>query len=143
MNGDIWQRIEELRGEGMNAQAAWRQAQAEFAEDGESTELPPDVYDAALVGKSCSLPHAVQWVADNLERKSVKVEAAPSATAWGLLCWAQSSPVCKAEFWKSIWSKMLPSKSELENQARYSDDGSKQIELAERILARIESQSVA
>ena len=58
-----------------------------------------------------------------------------------LLRWAQANEVNKAEFIKSIWSKLIPSKAELENQARYADDGSKQIELAQRILARIESQA--
>ncbi len=134
----VWQRARELREQGVDSAAAYRQAVQEHEVDAVVDNL--DLDDDGEATGSCSTAQSVQWVADNLTNKSVQAADAPSPCAWGLLRWAQSSPVSRAEFYKNIWAKTLPTRQELDNAARYSDDGSTQIELAERILARIEGQ---
>ena len=133
-----WQRVRELREEGLDAAAALAQARQEYEVDAAVDDL--DLDDDGEATGSCPTARSVEWVADNIENKSVKASDAPSATAWGLLKWATSSPVSTAEFYKTVWSKMLPSRAELDNQGRYADDGSECIELAERILTRVEQQ---
>lgn len=87
--------------------------------------------------KTCSLVQSYLWVAENIGNDLMRVEDAPSKTAWNLRKHIDKNVAGEAEFWKSMLPRLLPSSKELENQARYSDDGSKQIELAERILARM------
>lgn len=75
---------------------------------------------------------------DNLEApKTPPPKNPPSATALAIWTWATKLEANKADFIRYIWSKLMPSQKDLDNQARYSDDGSTQIELAERILARM------
>lgn len=88
--------------------------------------------------EGCALDRSVAWVAENIGNDRARVQDAPGkGTAWNLLEWVRESPTNKSEFIKSLLCRLMPSSKDLENQARYSDDGSKQIELAERILARI------
>lgn len=86
---------------------------------------------------SCSIPKAVQWTMDHLEDSKNTRPDFPGRTAKALWTWAIRSEQNKADFIKTVWTKLMPSQKDLDNQARYSDDGSKQIKLAERILARI------
>ena len=85
----------------------------------------------------CALDRSVAWVAENLGNERARFQDAPSRTAFNILKWADDSAANKSEFIKNLLSKLMPSSKELDNQARYSDDGSKQIELAERILTRM------
>ena len=129
-----WERVRELREQGLDAATALAQTRTEH--EVESAVEAIDLDDDGEATGSCPTAQSVEWVADNLENKSVKPSDAPSATSWGLLKWATSSPVSTAEFYKSVWSKMLPSRAELENQARYSDTGLEIAELARRISER-------
>ncbi len=138
MSAELWARVRELREQGLDSATAYQQAQQEHAVDAAVDDL--DFDDDGDATSSCSTARSVEWVADNITNKAVVVSDAPSPCAWGLLKWAKSGPVSRAEFYKNIWSKTLPTRQELDNAARYSDDGSQQIELAQRILARIEGQ---
>ena len=87
--------------------------------------------------KGCALDRSVAWVAENLGNDRMRPQDAPSGTAWNLLEWTRVGEGNKSEFIKNLLSKLMPSSKDLENQARYSDDGSTIIELAERIKARM------
>ena len=88
--------------------------------------------------KGCALDRSVAWVADNIGNDRARKKDAPGkGTAWVLYEWARTSETNKSEFIKNLLSRLMPSNKDLDNQARYSDDGSTQIELAERILARM------
>ena len=91
--------------------------------------------EAASKG-TCTNPEAIQWVAENITDPHAG-KSNPGKIALSLWTWARMSETNKSEFFKNIWPRILPSQKELDNQARYKDDGSTQIELAERILARI------
>lgn len=135
-----WSRVAELRGQDMDAASALRQARQEHEVEVAVDDL--GLEDEGDASGTCPIPEAVNWVADSIERSGVTADDAPSATAWMLLKWCKASEANKRDFITGIWAKLIPSKSELENQSRYRDDGSTQIELAERILARIEQQRV-
>lgn len=138
-NAAVWVRVRELRAEGLDSQVALTQARQEAAVQDAVDDLDVDLDDGDASG-SCSTARSVEWCADHITDKSVQASDAPSPCAWGLLKWARVSPASRGEFYRNIWSKTLPSRQELDNAARYQDDGSTQIELAERILARIEAQ---
>ena len=86
---------------------------------------------------TCSLVQSYLWVAENVGNDLIRAQDAPSKTAWYLRDHIRDNPAGEAEFWKSMLPRLLPSSKELENQARYSDDGSTEIELAERIKKRM------
>jgi hypothetical protein len=81
---------------------------------------------AAAEGKKrASQVEEVQWVADNLAVEDVSPDDAPSAKAWKLLedVRALSSEERTKIFWGGLWAKLLPSKAEMDEAARFEDDG--------------------
>lgn len=139
-----WSRVQQLREDGSTAADALEQARSEQDEQGGRIESPPDLGlddDDAAIGRTCASIETISWVASQLRRQAPDVASAPSEAALALLQWATSSPVARAEFWKNLWSRTLPTRAEIENQARYADDGSTEIELAQRIMARLEAQT--
>ena len=90
-------------------------------------------------GKSCSITRTVEWVAKMLMVEDPAAGEAPSMESWSMLCWARRSNANEAQFWGQIWSKMMPSKQQLEAAERLSDDGSQVFAVIERV--RIASES--
>ena len=90
-------------------------------------------------GKACSITRTVEWVAKMLMVEDPEAGEAPSMEAWSMLCWARRSNANEAQFWGQIWSKMMPSKQQLEAAERLSDDGSQVFAVIERV--RIASES--
>ena len=84
-----------------------------------------------FVGKGCSTPETVEWVAANVMVDDVAAEDAPSPEAWGMLCWARRSNTNEAQFWGQIYTKLMPSRTSLESDARYRDDGRNVLSLIE------------
>lgn len=74
-------------------------------------------------GKTCGRAQVVDWVAKHLAIGDVSPEDAPSAEAWAMLTWVQRSYLNETDFWKSIYRALLPNKTELEAEGRFSDDG--------------------
>ncbi len=116
----------------MIADPKW-QAPVDMSEEDAIVELDKLVKSET----GCALDRSVAWVAENIGNLRATIKGAPSGTAWNLLVWVREAPTNKSEFIKSLLSRLMPSTKELDNQARYSDDGSKEVELAERILARM------
>ncbi len=147
-NGDEqvdWSRVHHLRGTGMSAADALAQVRAEYVEQGVPRDTPDAASDAesklsdaehkAFHSKSCSPSESVRWVACRLGTKP-KLSDAPSAGTWNLFVWASASAMNRADFVRSLWSKLLPTQSELVNEARFSDDGHEIIEMIEGLLAK-------
>ena len=86
-----------------------------------------------LAGRACSITKTVEWVAKMMMVEDPRAEDAPSMEAWSMLSWARRSNQNEAQFWGQIWSKMMPSKQQLEAAERISDDGSAVLELIERV----------
>lgn len=97
---------------------------------------------AVFAGKKVATVKVVEWVASNMQVEDVCPKDAPSSEAWGMLVWARRSPVNESQFWGTIYAKLLPSRSAIEAEQRYSDDGSRIEETAARLLSmRGESES--
>jgi hypothetical protein len=67
---------------------------------------------------------AVDWVAMTMDIGDVSVEDAPSPAAWALRKWARTNRVTQAEFYAKFCQKLLPTRQELNEEARRTDDGS-------------------
>ena len=78
-----------------------------------------------------STPECVAWVAKHMMLKGVKPEQAPSSEAWSMLCWARRNNQNEAQFWGQIYTKLLPSRSQLDQEQRYKDDGRKVLSVIE------------
>ena len=83
------------------------------------------------LSKTCSTIHSVQWVYEQaiLSPSQIDPASVPSKGALRMLMWVQASDSNYNEFIKSIWSKTIPSKTEIERAGRFSDDGRTQIAL--------------
>ena len=91
---------------------------------------------------SCSEREAAAFV---FEFAAVPVEripgdAVPSKGAVGLLKWVQTSPSNAATFYSSIWAKLMPSRTQLDAEARFSDDGNEELEILSRLEATLEPE---
>ena len=95
----------------------------------------------SFVGRSCSTPETVEWVAANVMVEDAVPEDAPSPEAWGMLCWARRSNTNEAQFWGQIYTKLLPSRTSLEADARYRDDGRQLMGLIDLLEMEIQSDS--
>lgn len=94
---------------------------------------------AVFGGRKVSTIKVVEWVASNLQVEDVSPSDAPSSEAWGMLVWARRSPVNESQFWGTIYAKLLPSRSAIEAEQRYADDGSRIEDTAARLLAMRDS----
>lgn len=89
---------------------------------------------AVFGGKKVATVKVVEWVASNMQVEDVSPADAPSSEAWGMLVWARRSPVNESQFWGSIYAKLLPSRSQIDGDQKYAEDGGKVEEMAERLL---------
>jgi hypothetical protein len=75
----------------------------------------------------------VEWVFDNIDMLDVTPDMAPCAGAWRLLLRVRKHPDLLKEFYRSIWVRILPTKSAIEQLQRFEDDGREQLTLIDRI----------
>ena len=147
-----WQRFveirESLKSQGVDGSDAWGQAATALESElgsGEPTDQVEEVQPKpapmpsiqvqeidmegdkvgkrSFMGRSCSTPETVEWVAAHVMIVDAAPEDAPSPEAWGMLCWARRSNTNEAQFWGQIYTKLLPSRTSLESDSRYRDDG--------------------
>ncbi len=83
----------------------------------------------------CTEREACQFVFEYAacQPADIPEEVVPSRGAVGLLKWAQSSPSNASAFYATMWTKLMPTKSQLDAEARYSDDGVRSLELLGRL----------
>lgn len=161
----MWQRFvatrDRLKREGASPDAAYRAALAE-CQQGEPTQAAPgagagEVAASAVLryqgreedlprfvgremfdGKKCSVLEAVQWCADNLAVENVKPSDAPSGTAWALFWALRDDQQLRNKFFVELLGKMLPSKTQIEEQSRLQDDGKRQLNFIQNLLEEAE-----
>ena len=92
-----------------------------------------DVAKETFSAKTCSTPKTVEWVAANIRVGDVEADDAPSSEAWSMLCWVKSSPQAESQFWGQIYTKLLPSRQQLEQDSKMQDDGRVVLNLISRI----------
>lgn len=81
---------------------------------------------------------AVNWVANHILVADVGPEDSPGPMAWSLLQFGRENPNV---FWRDVWVKLLPSRSQIERQERYHDDG-RALELVEQLLQECQDEQV-
>lgn len=88
---------------------------------------------------SANKREVVEWVAQALARPGeVSLRQAPCAEAWGLYKWASSDESHESEFWKGMYSKLLPTRSQVEVENTYRDDGRRKLEILDRVLRSLD-----
>jgi len=104
------------------------------AEDAGKVVAGSGATKAVFAGKKVATVKVVEWVASNMQVADVSPADAPSSEAWGMLVWARRSPVNESQFWGTIYAKLLPSRSAIEAEQRYSDDGIRMEDTVDRLL---------
>lgn len=148
----LWQayvrRREELRAEGCPAAELWPRTKAEFPARGDEPPAPTEpteertfprpkrdttnarsnvrlieLAENALT-KTADIVSEVTFVATHLgvSVDAIDPEVVPSARAINMLAWYRQY-ANQRDFWNLVYSKMLPSKSQIEADARLVDDG--------------------
>jgi hypothetical protein len=83
----------------------------------------------------------IQWVFDNIGIEDLSPKDAPSSGAWFLLQEVRSFPELRREFYKTIFPKILPTKSQLEEMLeKFADDGRKQFGIIDTLQRAIEER---
>jgi len=87
----------------------------------------------------------VQWVFDHvafdideLKQQGV-LDQAPSSGAVGLLQWAQKSGTTQTEFYRTIWAKLIPARSKLDEQEGLRDDGRNVLHIIHQLLGNVDA----
>mgnify|MGYP003116791568 CR=1 FL=1 len=147
---------EELKERGVPPDVAWQKAYDTIVEDPidppDLSDDPPrpvkkvvsksrptrqsnslDASSDVFAEKSCSTPRTVEWVAANISVSDAQASDAPSSEAWSMLCWVKSSPQAESQFWGQIYTKLLPTRQQLDADNRMEDDGRRVLSLIDRI----------
>jgi len=105
------------------------QAEANSVQLPGSTPLP-FVDLEVFEGKQATEVEVIRWVARNMMVSNPSAEECPDATAWALLAHCRMSPLAVAEFWKTTYTKLLPSRAQMEAQKGDNEtDGSKTLQI--------------
>jgi hypothetical protein len=86
--------------------------------------------------KGGSVHLAIEWVAENVGNAQPRLESAPSQLSKNLFAWANRDSQTKGDFIRHIWTKQLPSKAELDNEARFSESDDWLIEMIKGLLEK-------
>ena len=137
---------ESLKAKGYDAKGAWSEARARFGLLAQNASLDGGVDSVDTPASDCgfclddwknkapvSARQVVNWVFDNIDVADVKPEDAPSSGAWSFLQRVRTYPDLLKEFYRSVWARMLPSRSEIEAREKFEDDGREQLHLIEQI----------
>lgn len=94
-------------------------------------ELAPE----GVAGKAASEPAVVRWVARNIDNPDPDPCECPDPFAWTLLRLCREDPKFTAWFTEKLWSKLIPSRSQLDTGGPKEFDGKVTLDLIERIQA--------
>jgi hypothetical protein len=153
---DLWQEAvqmrEELKANGMTPKDAWAAVSEAFPPGGANgypkppTQVKPerakrkkkdrwDVLVENAIGRTAPEAVNLRWVFDNAPVNPDKIdpEDVPSPGAVGLLREVQVNATMRAEFYRSMYVRLVPSKTQLEAETRFLDDGRTCIETIERV----------
>tara|TARA_R100001594_G_C4024789_1_gene259930 strand:- start:299 stop:841 length:543 start_codon:yes stop_codon:yes gene_type:complete len=144
-------RRDKLKEEGLEPKEAAAKAYEEVLslQPGKRSELPKKAAPCPYAELSLSAPpgscterEAANFVFEYaaVPVGSIPRSAVPSKGAVGLLKWVQTSPSNSATFYSSIWSKLMPTRQQLDAEARFSDDGREELEILSRLEASLEPE---
>ena len=112
------------------------QGKSEVKDGSQAGSTPLPFVDLEVFeGKQATEVEVIRWVARNMMVSNPSTEECPDATAWALLAHCRMSPLAVAEFWKTTYTKLLPSRAQMEVQKGDNEtDGSKALEVIEDLL---------
>lgn len=86
-------------------------------------------------GKKSHKRQEVDWVAQHVDVpvSALRFDQIPSASALSLLRWVRSSTGNRDDFFKNIWTKLMPNRSVSDADGRFQDDGRHVISLIDRV----------
>ena len=95
--------------------------------------------------RTCSTVQSIQWVYDNAGTApaAIKPEEVPSHGSLRMLAWVQRSDADYGEFIRNIWSKTIPSKTEIERGGRFHDDGRELFSMLDDFEESLKQQAAA
>jgi hypothetical protein len=88
---------------------------------------------ADLVGKKPRPGDVMQWVANNMSLDP-DMESCPGMAAFTLLCDCLEYPQFRVDFWKTMWTRLVPAKTQLTDEV---EDGPIDGALTLELLAKI------
>jgi len=98
-------------------------------------DVPGSVSLSAFTGKEANEVESIRWVARNMTVSGVRAEDCPDPAAWGLLAACREFPPFRLEFWKTMYTKILPTRSQKDGDTgRGEYDGQRQVELCDQLL---------
>ncbi len=103
------------------------------AEQPESSrlELAPEGLDQTALE-----PDVIRWVARNIDKPNIVPSECPDPMAWTLLRNCRENPAFQCMFIEKIWTKLLPSRGQLDNeQGNEKIDGQETINAIDQIRA--------
>jgi hypothetical protein len=80
----------------------------------------------------------IKWLFDNLAIRKVELKDAPSIGAWGLLNTLQKNDKLREKFYTEVWTKLLPSKAQIDAENKFTDDNRTLFE----VLTKLEQEPV-
>lgn len=92
--------------------------------------VSPSVFGSEKYGEA----EIIRWVASNLYLKDVQPSDCPGAIAWNMLTFLRDNPSSIADFWKSTYVKLLPSRSQVEEVKRTSFDGADLVDVVNELV---------
>ncbi len=98
-----------------------------------------DIKDFGELPKRVDLIRDWTWVYNHLDIMGVVPEDAPSPGAYGNLLWVQKNEKNREDFFVKILPKLAPSRSQIEDADKFSDDGRANFKLLDRLSAEVEA----
>lgn len=130
---DVGALVEEAKREPPKRKRVTRGKKNRAAEEDEIPDLPP-VSRKMFHGKEANEIEVIRWVARNMDIRDVSPEDCPDAAAWRLLKRCRDSKLFEQLFWQSMWTKVVPSRAQIEKEAGPSEmDGTQEIAMIDKI----------
>lgn len=139
--------IRKRKGEGLGTDEAFAEAREKYpplelgvvgVEGGGPPGSLERVSEGSFEGRpKSSQRETIEWVARNIAISEVSVEGCPGSEAWAMLGWVRRGSDNETDFWKNIYPKLLPTRTEGVKDS-FRDDGGPQLELLEEALREIE-----
>jgi len=102
-------------------------------------EYKPDELNSSMFSskRKASAKEVVLWIFDNIDIVDVGPKDAPSSGAWSFLIQMRKDNALRREFYRSIWPRLLPSRSQIELEESMFDDGREDATIINRISALV------
>lgn len=131
----------------MNMADAWVEAAKQFPERATASAATAAVSNQSGglrrlakkvdTSRAAGVRSIAEWVFENAfsDAADIDVDSVPSRGAVGLLEWVQKGAANYSQFIATIWSKLLPTKGQLDAEARFADDGRVQLAMLDEFEA--------